>query len=123
MSSDFPPKQWDIWFATLREGTKGEQTGPHNVLVLSSPRVQRASGVVVVAPITSTPREAPWIVKIEPQDGGIELVSYIECHQLQALSPAPARFRTFRKRLSPEKRSEVTLALQSVFHGALPESG
>lgn len=123
MSSNFPPKQWDIWFATLREGIKREQTYPHNVLVLSSPRIQRASGVVVVAPITSAARDAPWVVKIEPQDGGIDLVSYIECDQLQALSPSPDRFQAFRRRLSREKRPEVTLALRSVFHGALPESG
>jgi mRNA-degrading endonuclease toxin of MazEF toxin-antitoxin module len=123
MSSDFPPKQWDIWFATLRDGIKGEQTFPHNVLVLSSPRVQRASRVVVVAPITSTARDVPWVVRIEPQDGGIELVSYIECDQLQALSPSPDRFQTFRQRLSPEKRPEVTLALRIVFHGVLPDRG
>lgn len=121
MSSDHPPKQWDIWFATLREGMKGEQTYAHNVLVLSSPRMQRASGVVVVAPITSTPRDAPWIVRIEPQDGGIERVSYIEYHQLQALSPSTARFQTFRQRLFAEKRPEVALALQNVFHGVLPD--
>jgi len=36
--SDYPPKQWDVWFATLRDGMKGEQTYSHNVLVLSSPR-------------------------------------------------------------------------------------
>lgn len=123
MSTDFPPKQWDIWFATLREGMKGEQTGPHNVLVVSSPLMQSASGVVVVAPITSTPRDAPWVVKVEPQDSGLLHVSYIECDQLQALSPSQARFQTFRKKLSGPKRAEVALALQNALRGALPERG
>src|SRR3977135_1694484 len=100
MSTDLPPKQWDVWFATLRDGWKGEQTGPHNVLVVSSPLMHSASRGVVVAPITSTAREAPWVVRIEPQDGGIELVSYIECDQLQALSPSPNRFQKFRQKLS-----------------------
>lgn len=123
MGTDFPPKQWDIWYAALRDGMKGEQTGNHNVLVVSSPLMQSGSRVIVVAPITSTPRDSPWVVQVEPQDSGLERVSYIECDQLQALSPSQARFQTFRRRLSTMKRAEVALALQNVFHGALPDRG
>lgn len=119
MSGGFPPKQWEIWFASLREGIPGEQTGDHNVLVVSSPLMQ--SRVVLVAPITSTAREAPCVVKVEPQDSGLKLVSYIECDQLQALSPSPKRFKEFRRKLSAPVRPAVALALQSALRGALPD--
>jgi mRNA-degrading endonuclease toxin of MazEF toxin-antitoxin module len=121
MTAALPPKQWDIWFAVLRQGRPGEQTGDHNVLVVSSPLMQSDSRVVIVAPITSTGRNNPWVVQVEPQDSGLELVSWIECDQLQALSPSPERFKTFRRRLAAPKRSEVALALQNALRGALPD--
>ena len=119
MSARFPPKQWDIWFASLRPGIRGEQMLDHNVLVVSSTLIQRASSVVVVAPITSTGRDAPWAVPIEPQDSGLDMLFWIECDQLQALAPTPERFRTFRRRLAARLRPLVALALQNVFDGAL----
>jgi len=119
MSARLPPKQWDIWFASLRHGIRGEQTLDHHVLVVSSARIQRASSVVVVAPITSTGRDAPWVVPIEPPDSGLDMLSWVECDQLQALAPTPERFRTFRRRLAAHQRPLVALALQNVFDGAL----
>ncbi len=121
MSGSLPPKQWDIWFASLRPGRPGEQTGDHNVLVVSSPLMQSGSRVVIVAPITSSARSHPWVVQIEPQDSGLELLSWIECDQLQALSPSPERFKEFRRRLAAAKRPEIALALQNALRGALPD--
>jgi mRNA-degrading endonuclease toxin of MazEF toxin-antitoxin module len=121
MTAALPPKQWDIWFAVLRQGRPGEQTGDHNVLVVSSPLMQSDSRVVIVAPITSSGRTNPWVVQVEPQDSGLEVVSWIECDQLQALSPSPERFKTFRKRLAAPRRPEVALALQNALRGALPD--
>jgi mRNA-degrading endonuclease toxin of MazEF toxin-antitoxin module len=121
MTAALPPKQWDIWFAALRQGRPGEQTGDHNVLVVSSPLMQSDSRVVIVAPITSSARNSPWVVQVDPQDSGLEIVSWIECDQLQALSPSPERFKTFRKRLAAPKRPEVALALQNALRGALPD--
>jgi len=123
MSGGLPPRQWDIWFSSLRPGRPGEQTGDHNVLVVSSPLMQSNSRVVIVAPITSSARSSPWVVQIEPQDSGLKLRSWIECDQLQALSPSPERFKEFRQRLAEAKRPEVALALQNALRGALPDRG
>jgi mRNA-degrading endonuclease toxin of MazEF toxin-antitoxin module len=123
MGAALPPRQWDIWFAALREGRPGEQTGDHNVLVVSSPLMQSGSRVVIVAPITSSARSTPWVVEIDPQDSGLKLKSWIECDQLQALSPSPERFKEFRRRLAEPKRAEVALALQNALRGALPDRG
>lgn len=121
MTTGLPPKQWDIWFASLRPGIRGEQTGDHNVLVNSSQLMHSNSRVVLVAPITSTGRDAPWVVRVEPQDSGLKVLSWIECDQLQALSPSPERFKEFRQRLAAHMRAEVALALQNALRGALPD--
>jgi mRNA-degrading endonuclease toxin of MazEF toxin-antitoxin module len=121
MSAGLPPKQWDIWYASLRPGLRGEQTGEHNVLVISSQLMRSNSSVVPVAPITSTGRDAPWVVRVEPHDSGLRITSWIECDQLQALSPSPERFKEFRRRLADHVRAEVTLALHSALRHALPD--
>jgi mRNA-degrading endonuclease toxin of MazEF toxin-antitoxin module len=114
-----PPQQWDVWYAMLRDGIRGEQTYKHNVLVVSSLRIRRNSRTVLVAPITTTHRDVPWVVQIEPEDAGIVQRSWIECDQLQALSPSPERFETFRGRLAESRRPFVAAALIHVFEGAL----
>jgi mRNA-degrading endonuclease toxin of MazEF toxin-antitoxin module len=113
------PKQWDIWFASLREGIRGEQTFDHHVLVVSSVGIRRDSRTVVVAPITTTHRDVPWLVEIDPPDSGLHARSWIECDQLQALAPSPLRFKTFRRRLAESRRPYVALALRHVLDGAL----
>lgn len=110
------PKQWEVWFAKLRDGIKGEQTYDHNVVVLSSDFVN-ASGIAIVAPITTTGSGHPWVVKVDPQDAGIDRESWIECHQLQALSTSPTRFLEFRRRLVPEKCAAVAIAVSQALRG------
>lgn len=109
--------QWDVWWAELRAGQKGEQTGPHNVLVLSDDLLNSQSGVVLVAPITTSGADRPWIVEIDPSDAGIDRRSWIECNQLQSLSPS--RLKVFRRRLADVKRPHVFAALRSSFRGAI----
>jgi mRNA-degrading endonuclease toxin of MazEF toxin-antitoxin module len=113
------PKQWDIWYADLRPGIRGEQTYKHNVLVVSSLGIRRSSRTVIIAPITTTHRDVPWLVQVEPEDAGIDRRSWIECDQLQALSPSPERFETFRGRLAESRRPFVVAALHHVLDGAL----
>lgn len=67
----------------LRDGIRGEQTYEHNVLVVSSSRISRNSRTVIVAPITTSHRDVPWLVEVEPQDAGIDRRSWIECDQLK----------------------------------------
>jgi mRNA-degrading endonuclease toxin of MazEF toxin-antitoxin module len=105
----------------LRAGIRGEQTSKHNALVVSSPGIQRSSRTVIIAPITSTHRDVPWLVQVDPEDAGIDRRSWIECDQLQALAPSPERFETYRGRLAESRRPLVAVALQHVFDGALSD--
>lgn len=120
MASSPAPKQWDVWYADLRPGIKGEQTGAHNVLVISSDAVQGQRGVAIVAPITTTGSERPWVIHVSPTDCGIERDSWIECDQLQSLSVSPTRFKKHRGRLDFSKRGEVALAVAEVLRDVFP---
>ncbi len=74
---------------------------------------------MIVAPVTTTHRDEPWLVEIDPADDGIDRRSWIECDQLQALTPSPDRFETFRGRLADARRPFVVAALRHVLEGAL----
>ena len=104
----------------MRAGIKGEQTGPHHVLVLSSDLAHSQTGVALVAPITTTGSSDPWVVRVEPHESGLQLTSYIECHQAMTLSISPVRFTKFRRRLAEEKRADVALAVGQVLRGTFP---
>ena len=111
------PRQWDVWWAELRTGRKREQTGDHHVLILSDDLVINQTGMVIVAPITTSGSNRPWVVAIDPSDAGIRARSWIECHQLQAL--ALSRLIEFRRRLVETRRPYVALALRSVLRLAV----
>ncbi len=119
MAKHWPPRQWDVWWASLRDGVQGEQTGDHHVLVVSSNLVHSQMGVTVVAPLTTRGSEHPSVVPIDAADAGLQQLSFIECHQLQAL--APKRFIEFRKRIPEGKRAEVALAVAHVLRGLFPQ--
>lgn len=105
------PKRWEIWFCHLRSGIAGEPCGDHHVLVLSNPG---ARGILLAAPITTTGRDDdPCVVRIDPADSGLSLVSWIECDQIQALASSPQRFVTFRKRVAESFRVQVADAISS----------
>ncbi len=78
------------------------------------------AALLVVAPITTTHRDVPWLVEIDPPDSGLHARSWIECDQLQALAPSPLRFKTFRRRLAESRRLlRSHSALRHVLDGAL----
>lgn len=115
MPKSIEVRQWDVWFVDLRPGIKGEQTGKHHVVVLSGRRVNAERGIAVVAPITTTRRNWPWLVQIEAHHAGIRELSYIECDQLQAVATSAARFIEKRAPLAHHVRPIVAVAVEQVF--------
>src|SRR5260221_7284673 len=114
----WPPAPWDVWFADLRSGGPTEQTGRHNVVVLSHTQVP--SGVALVAPITSTAFNVACAVEIEAIDAGIRSTSWIQCDQIQALAISKRRFLKFRRKLAHPRRPELAAALSFVLRGIFP---
>jgi mRNA-degrading endonuclease toxin of MazEF toxin-antitoxin module len=106
-----------VWYAELRPGAKREQTGPHNVVIVSGDLLTTQTGLVVVAPITTTASEKPWTVKIEAANAKIDRESWIECDQLQTL--AISRLIKYRGRLAETKRPYLALAIGQALRGIL----
>jgi mRNA-degrading endonuclease toxin of MazEF toxin-antitoxin module len=78
------------------------------------------SGVAIVAPLTTTGSMSPWATPVEPAEAGIERRSWIECHQLQALSLSRKRFLRRSRPLAHGRRPYVALALASALRGIFP---
>lgn len=119
MAKTVQPKQWDVWFVELRPGLKGEQTGRHNVVVLSDDRVNAQRGVALVAPLTTTKRVWPWIVRVSPHEAGVDQVSWVECDQLQAVATSPERFLERRQRLGDAACARVAIGVNDALRGVL----
>jgi mRNA interferase MazF len=47
---------------------------------------QGASGLVVVLPITSKEKDIPFHVEIAPNNGGLEVKSFIKCEDVRSIS-------------------------------------
>jgi mRNA interferase MazF len=64
-----------------------EQAGTRPVLVVSSDVMNHSGGrLLMVVPLTRTPRRNPAHVRLEPPEGGVRDVSYVMCDQLRTIA-------------------------------------
>lgn len=81
------PARGDIWLADLNPVRSHEQAGRRPVLVVSvDPFNQSRVDLVVVIPITSTLRNIPFHVVIQPPEGGLTHPSAILCEAVRSIS-------------------------------------
>jgi mRNA interferase MazF len=81
------PARGDVWHASFEPVQGREQGRDRPCLVISIDSLNQGPGdLVVVAPITTTPRNTPFHVPIEPPDGGLSQRSFVMCEQIRALS-------------------------------------
>jgi mRNA interferase MazF len=77
----------DIWLADLNPVRSYEQAGRRPVLVVSvDPFNQSRADLVVVIPITSTLRNIPFHVVVQPPEGGLTNRSAILCEAVRSIS-------------------------------------
>ena len=77
----------DIWLADLNPVRGHEQAGRRPVLVVSVDRFnQSRADVVVVIPITSTLRNIPFHVVVQPPEGGLTNPSGLLCEAVRSIS-------------------------------------
>jgi len=87
MPSGPAPARGDIWFADLNPVRSHEQAGRRPVLVVSvDPFNQSRADLVVVIPITSTLRNIPFHVVIQPPEGGLTQPSALLCEAVRSIS-------------------------------------
>ena len=77
----------DIWLADLNPVRSHEQAGRRPVLVISvDPFNQSRAVLVVVVPITSTLRNIPFHVVVQPPEGGLANRSALLCEAVRSIS-------------------------------------
>ena len=78
----------DIWFVDLNPPGKGlEIHGKRPALIVSVDEMNSsAANLVIVCPLTTTKRNIPAHVKIDPPEGGIKKTSFIKCDQIRSIS-------------------------------------
>jgi mRNA interferase MazF len=77
----------DIWLADLNPVRSHEQAGHRPVLVISvDPFNQSRADLVVVVPITSTLRNIPFHVVVQPPEGGLANRSALLCEAVRSIS-------------------------------------
>lgn len=81
------PRRGEIWLIDFGEPVGREQAGRRPALVVSAdPLNDGPAGVVIVVPLTTTPRGLPSHIEIDPHDSGIDSVSYAKCEDVKSLS-------------------------------------
>lgn len=102
----------EIWFVNLSPPGSGREIhGKRPALVVSDDYFNESpADLVMVLPITSTPRDIPSHIKIDPPEGGVKKSSYIKCDQIRTISKA--RFIERLGTLSDETMAKIEDALR-----------
>lgn len=80
-------RRGDLWLVDFGDPAGREQSGRRPAVVVSADLLnQSRAGIVVVVPITSTPRGLPSHVEIEPDGSGLDEVSYAKCEDVKSVS-------------------------------------
>lgn len=71
------PERGELYYASFGTGVGSEQSGRRPLLVVSIDQMNRAPAELILAvPLTTTQRPTRMHVRIDPQQGGLEKVSY-----------------------------------------------
>lgn len=80
-----PPKPAELWFVDLDKPGGSESGLVRPALVVGSPYMR--GPLVMVAPLTTTPRDYPWRVELDPSpESGLDVASFVQVEHLRSLS-------------------------------------
>ena len=100
------PLRGEVWDLNFDPTTGHEQAGTRPALILSEDIFNEGPAeMVVVAPITRTPRKIRWHVLVAPPEGGLSSGSFIQCENVRAVSKQ--RLKRRRGRVSPLVMQQV----------------
>ena len=80
-------RRGDIWLVDFGEPISREQAGRRPAVVVSAdPLNDSRAGVVIVVPCTTTWRQLPSHVELDPEVCGLDEVSYAKCEEVKSVS-------------------------------------
>jgi mRNA interferase MazF len=81
------PRRGEVWLVDFGDPVGREQSGRRPAIVVSAdPLNESRAGVVIVVPITTSRRDLPSHVEIEPGSSGLDEVSYAKCEDVKSIS-------------------------------------
>lgn len=81
------PRRGEVWLVDFGEPVGREQSGRRAAVVVSAdPLNESRAGVVIVVPTTTTHRDLPSHVEVEPGSSGLDDVSYAKCEDVKSVS-------------------------------------
>lgn len=81
------PSRGEIWLADLNPTQGHEQAGRRPVLVVSTTSFsQGPARLVIVLPVTSTDRNIPAHIAVDPPEGGLSVPSFILCDAIRSIA-------------------------------------
>jgi len=81
------PRRGEIWLVDFGNPVGREQSGRRPAVVVSADALNDGpAGVVMVVPCTTTHRSLPSHIELDPQDSGLDAVSYAKCEDLKSVS-------------------------------------
>jgi mRNA interferase MazF len=86
------PQRGDLYMAHLDPTVGHEQGGYRPVLIASIDQMNRAAAnLVIIIPVSTTPRENPFHVRLEPGGSGLERASYAMSEMVRSVSKTRLR--------------------------------
>lgn len=80
-------RRGEVWLIDFGEPVGSEQAGRRPGVVVSADRLNESSaGVIIVVPCTTTRRDLPSQIEIEPGASGLDETSYAKCEDVKSLS-------------------------------------
>src|SRR4051812_19676517 len=84
-----PPelRRGQVWRIDLNPTRGHEQAGVRPAVIISTDLFnQGPAGLVVVLPLTTTPRRIPLHVQVDPPEGGLQRRSFVKCDDVRSAS-------------------------------------
>jgi mRNA interferase MazF len=81
------PRRGEVWLVEFGDPVGREQSARRPAIVVSAdPLNESRAGVVIVVPITTSRRDLPSHVELEPGSSGLDEVSYAKCEDVKSIS-------------------------------------
>jgi len=81
------PARGEIWMINLNPAKGREQTGIRPAMIISVNGFNNsAADLIIAVPITSKKREIPLHVRLEPEESGLKVESFVKCEDIRSIS-------------------------------------